>query len=239
MPDITKPVQDGEPAEASEGECADPECPRCGEHHAPVEDDLVPGSRRWFWYKRFENSMLFIAPAVPLFTGLAAFIQPQVTTPLTDRQAAAVNGAYEYATGKPSTVDQVRVVLDDPGIWDRLVSAGPALVFGALLAFMAYALWRIEINLSGNARPFTEKDDHVLWRASRWLWGGWWFLLVLEIAVGSWFHQGPSGGWYRAGAHTPFDSGSFIVLVLSGFMGVVSRIYRTGARQYRELESGV
>lgn len=219
---------------ATEASCTD-----CGhaesEHHG-----AMPGTPRWFWRKRAENLLLIVGPLLPAVTAVGALWRPGVTTPLTDKQSAAINKVYEYAPGaKASTVHEVTVRLDHPGIMDRLVAAGPSLAFAVLLTMLAYALWRIEINMSGNRRPYTEKDQRVFARALRWVWTGWWVVLGLELLGGLWYHYGPSGGWYRAGAHVPLDGLDIVILALSGVFYVVSRMYRTGRKAYEELEQAV
>jgi hypothetical protein len=245
MPDMTK--EDPEPeggstavADAPEPVCDGKVCTECGfHHHADEKHYAKRGSRRWFWRKRAENLLLIAAPLIPAGMAVAALLRPGVETPLTDKQAAAINGAYEYATGKPSTVRTVYVRMDDPSIGDRLVAAGPSLTFAVLLGLLAYALWRIEINMSAGARPYTAKDAQVFRRATRWLWTGWWVVLGTEILGSTWYHYGPSGGWFRSGAHVPMDGVSLAVWGLSGMLAVVGRMYTTGARQYAELEKGV
>lgn len=245
MPDMTK--EDPEPeggstavADAPEPVCDGKACAECGYHHHADEKHYAKrGSRRWFWRKRAENLLLIVGPIIPGATAVGALWRPSLDTPLTDKQAAAINGVYEYAGAKPSSVSDVHVVLDHPGIGDRLVAAGPSLAFTVLLALLAYALWRIEINMSAGSRPYTAKDAQVFRRATRWLWTGWWVVWGLEILGGIWYHYGPSGGWWRAGAHVPMDGLSVIVLGLSGVLAVVTRMYTTGARQYAELEKGV
>ena len=236
MPEMTKgdPERDTS-ADAAPEHTGEPDCPACG-HPESDHLDPMPGTRRWFWRKRAENLLLIIGPLSAAGTAEGALWKPSVTTPLTDKQSAAINKAYEYAGAKPSTVDDVHVVFDHPSIGDRLVAAGPSLAFAILLGFLAYALWRIEINMSGNPRPYTAKDVTVFNRATRWLWTGWWVVFGLEIVGGVWYHYGPSGGWFRSGAHVPLDGLSIIILGMSGVLAVVTRIYTTGGRAYAELE---
>lgn len=241
MPEMTKqePEPESTGAARTDGHTGDENCPKCN-HPEKDHVDPMPGTRRWFWRKRAENLLLIIGPLIPGGTALGAMWKPTVTTPLTDKQEAAINGVYEYAPGaKASTVHEVVVRIDHPGIGDRLVAAGPSLAFAVLLGLLAYALWRIEINMSGNRRPYTEKDQRVFSRAIRWVWTGWWVVFGLELLGGLWYHYGPSGGWFRAGAHVPLDGLSIVILGLSGILYVVSRMYRTGRKAYEELEKAV
>lgn len=237
MPDMTK--QTPEP-EGSSTAVQDAPCEGCGDQHPPEEEKgLTPGSRSWFWAKRLENLMLFAGPAVPLALGVAQLIKPSMTVELTDKQADAVDAVY-HVGGNEATADRVQVFLTDPSVGDRLVAAGPSLLFGLLLAFVAYALWRIEINLSANGK-YTAKDTKVLSLAARWLWTGWWFLIAAELSVAVWFRDADGGdaSWWQHSVGTPFDQGSLVALILTGFMGVVARIYRNGAKAYAELEKAV
>lgn len=241
MPEMTKgdPERDATTDAAPEPLEGDEVCDKCGKVHE-VAYGPEPGSRRWFWYKRAENAMLFAAPAIPLALGIAQLIKPTVTVSLSDKQSAAVEQVYSVPGVGATAVDRVQVHLTDPSVADRLVTAGPALLFGLLLAFMAYALWRIEINLSANGK-YTTKDAKVLSAAARWLWRGWWFLMGAELAVTFWFHDADGGdaSWWQHSVGTTFDQASLVTLVLTGFMGVVARIYRNGAKAYAELEKGV
>lgn len=200
----------------------------------------VVGTRKWFWMKRAENLMLFVAPAIPLLLGVTQLIRPSVTVELSSKQEAAVNAAYAMEGVGGASVQRVQVYLTDASIGDRLVTAGPALLFGALLAFVAYALWRIEINLSATGR-FTPKDSQVFTLASRWLWRGWWFIITAELAVMIWFNDAERGSaaWWQHSVGTAFDQASIVTLVLTAFMGVVARIYHNGAKAYAELENAV
>lgn len=236
MPEMTK--EDPEP----QADAPDPEaCVRCGTVHGRRgdKDGPEPGSRSWFWAKRLENMMLWFAPGVPLMVGTWQLASPSVTVALDDKQQAAINGVYDMPGGSASTVERVTIYLDHPGVADRIVAAGPSLLFGALLAFVAYALWRIEINLSATGK-YTPKDGKVLSAATRWLWRGWWALLAAEIAVSVWFRDVPSSDhWYLHSVATPFDNASWMTLVIVAVVGIVARIYRSGARAYAELEKGV
>jgi hypothetical protein len=237
MPDMTK--QDPQPG-SGDTAVAEPDtaCPDCGHDHTQDPKQLVPGSRSWFWAKRVENLALFLGPAIPLGIGVTQLIRPSVTVSLTDKQQAAIDGVYNMP-GTDASVSRVIVLMDHPGFWDRLVAAGPALLLGLLLALLSYALWRIEINLSANGK-YTDKDTTVLSSASRWLWHGWWFLIAAELTVTWWFRDAPaSEHWWIASATTPFGNASLIALVVAGFMGVVARIYRNGAKAYAELERAV
>lgn len=239
MPEMTKGDPERDATTDAAPEPAEELCPDCGK---PVHGKhaLEPGSRSWFWAKRVENMMLFAAPAIPLALGIAQLVKPTVTVTLTDKQQAAVDRVYSVPGVGETSVDRVQVHLTDPSVADRLVTAGPALLFGLLIAFMAYALWRIEINLSANGK-YTPKDAKVLSLAARWLWRGWWFLMGAEIAVTIWFRNADGGdaAWWQHTVGTTFDQASLVTLVLTGFMGVVARIYRNGAKAYAELEKGV
>lgn len=237
MPEMTK--KDPEPGGDTEGCGEGRTCDRCGGQHKGAARYPEPGSRRWFWRKRADNLLLVVGPLVPAGYALGALLQPDIRTPLTHQQQVAINGVYEYAGSKPSTVYEVVTRIDHPGILDRLVAAGPSLAFAALLGFLAYALWRIEINMSAGTRPYTGKDARVFARAQRWLWTGWWIVFGLELAGSTWYHYGPTGGWFRGGAHVPLDGLSVIILGVSGLLAVVARIYNTGGRAYAELEKAV
>jgi hypothetical protein len=237
MPDMTK--EDPEPTGDTKTQRDGKPCTECGVHHHGTRHAAKPGSRRWFWGKRVDNMLLSVGAMIPLGYGTGALLRPDITTPLTDKQKVAINGVYEYAGAKPSTVYEVVTRFDHPSIGDRLVAAGPCLGFAALLGFLIYALWRIEINMSAGGRPYTEKDARVFARARRWVWSGWWLIFGLETLGGIWYHYGPSGGWFRAGAHVPLDGLSVVILGVSGLLAVVARMYTTGARAYAELEKGV
>ena len=122
MPDMTK-------EDPQEQTGAAPElCVRCGHAHKEHEHALVPGSRSWFWVKRIENMMLWVAPGGPLLMGTMQVVNPSVTVNLNDQQELAVNGVYDMPGRSASTVERVTVYLDDPTIGDRLIAAGPALM---------------------------------------------------------------------------------------------------------------
>lgn len=239
MPEMTKgdPERDTS-TDAAPEHTGEADCPACG-HAAADHDGVVVGSRSWFWDKRIENVFLFLIPAAPLGYGVVQLIAPQVTVDLTDKQEKAINAVYNMPGGSASSVDAVRVALDNPSFMDRLIAAGPSLGFGLILAVVIYALWRIEINLSATGK-YTEKDDRVLRKASKLMWNGFWVLLFLEIAVTVWWHDAPqSDHWWLSSVTTPFDNASMMALMASGVMAVIGRIYRSGARAYRELEKGV
>lgn len=233
MPEMTK--EDPEPRSDT---AADAKCANCGGTHGP-KSVMTPGSRSWFWSKRLENMMLWFAPGAPLLVGTLQLIAPAVTVDLGDKDQAAVNGVYDMPGGSASTVERVTVYLDHPGVADRLIAAGPSLVFGMLLAFLAYALWRIEINLSATGK-YTAKDGRVLAAAARWLWRGWFALMAAEIMVAYWFREAPNAEhWWLTSATTPFDTASLMTLMIAVVVGIVARIYRSGARAYAELEKAV
>lgn len=235
MPDMTK--QDPESQGSSTDAPQSGACPDCGHDHE--EHALVPGSRSWFWSKRLEHVMLWLAPGGPLLMGAMQLWHPQVNVHLDGEEREAINRVYEMHGAGASTVRDVSVRLDDPSIADRLIAAGPSLLFGALLVFVAYALWRIEINLSATGR-YTPKDGRVLSAASRWLWRGWWFLIAAEIGVSLWWRDVPaSGDWFTRSVGTPFDHASLMTLMITAVVAIIARIYRNGARAYAELEKGV
>lgn len=213
-------------------------CPDCGKVHGKGHG-LAPGSRSWFWSKRIEHMMLWIAPGAPLLVGTTQLLRPQVTVTLDGKDRAAINRVYDMPGIDASTVRSVTVRLDDPGIVDRLIAAGPSLLFGALLMFVAYALWRIEINLSATGK-YTPKDGRVLAAASRWLWHGWWFIIASELAIGFWWRDTPgTGTWYLSSVATPFDHASLMTLMITAVVAIITRIYRNGAKAYAELERAV
>ncbi|MFE9250706.1 hypothetical protein [Streptomyces sp. NPDC007088] len=206
-------------------------CGECGHTHARAIGPQ-PGTRRWFAYKAGTNLMLAIVPVLPLVKGITNLIHPSAEVDLTGAQREALNAQFEVSGHTATTVRQVTVELDHPSLMDRLVAAGPSLLLAGLLLFLAYALWRIEINMTAGPqqRPFTEKDQRVLSRAAQYLWGFWWAFLALEAFGFRALHLGGTGA---AGSLT---SGSIVVLGLSVLVGSFARTYRKGRTAYNEMQ---
>lgn len=110
---------------------------------------------------------------------------------------------------------------------------------GAALVFASHALWRIEVNMSGNREhPFTEKDHQVLGRST-------WILLaslLFALAVNSVAHMVAGGGvsdaqlrFIRTAANTAF----IVAFVGAALTSTMKRIHCKAKRAYEELEKGV
>ncbi|MEV6401114.1 DUF2975 domain-containing protein [Streptomyces sp. NPDC051907] len=207
-----------------------PDCPECGNKHR-----LQPGSRSWFWAKRAEHATLFFIPAIPASRGVTEFVRPQASITLTGGQHAELNKTFE-ASGAPSTVERVIVHLDAPTLAERAAAAGPSLLLAGLLAFVAYALWRIEINMTSGRkqRPFTEKDGRVLGRSAGLLMWGWLVVIVAELAGFGVLRFGSAE--VETGLAGIGSDASLVVLGLGVLVGVMARVYRKGAKAYEDLE---
>lgn len=199
----------------------------------PIVDAPV-GSRKWVAFKAVQNLFLLGAPLVLLWLSVKAFIWPEISVEVEGRYARDVGQVFYYRDGADFTATQVRVLLDDPAFLDRLIVAAPGLAFTVIVGYLSYALWRIEINITGHHRPFTERDAQVLRRATAGVIHGFWGLVVLELLSVAWFTWGATGQ-----AHTALDRVSSFALLLGAFLAVLSRIYRKAWRQAAELEQGV
>lgn len=223
---MAEPVKSDPQVDTPKGE----PCSNCGQRHK-----LQPGSKGWFWAKRVENLALFLVPSIPAVDAVAEFIAPQATVTLTDVQSDMLNKTFE-AGGSPSTVERVIVELDAPTLAERLASAAPSLLLAGLLAFVAYALWRIEINMTAGKgqRPFTEKDGRILKRSSRFLYWGWFATIAVEAAGFLVLRLGPSDmEWGIPGVSS---EASLVILGLAILVGTMARVYYKGSQAYESLE---
>jgi hypothetical protein len=228
---MTERVSVDKPSAGEGGEPAPehPVCENCGKRHDPLS---ASQDRGWWFRTAMNNFGLAIVPALPLGWGVLNFITPTADVKLDGGQRQTVNSAFELTDERATTVRRVVVELDHPSIWDRLVAAGPSLVLAVLLAFLAYALWRIEVNTTAgpHQRPFTEKDERYLKRSGRSLWALWYVLMLVELLGGLALHL---GGEAFVG---PVSAGSLIVLGLATLVTVFARVYRKGSKAYADLE---
>lgn len=204
----------------------------------PPRDTLreaAPGSPKWFWRKRLQHLPLWIMPTLPVVMAVSQFIRPTANVRLTDAQEAVLNRAAELSAGTPTTMQRALVTLDDPSLAERALASAPSLAVAAVLAFMAYSLWRVEINMSFGKpqRPFTEKDCRMLGRSAGALTAGFFLLAALEAAGIGWLHGyglslGVLGG-------TTGDS-TLMLLMLSLMAATTHRIYKSGKKAYESLE---
>lgn len=112
--------------------------------------------------------------------------------------------------------------------------AGLALVSGVL----ARALWRIEVNLDGNARPFTERDLTVLRKASAALIG-----MICGISAGYFIAGNIIARTYGGISEDDLFEAGFTPIIISFMLFAVSacfvRVYAKGKQAHEELEKGV
>lgn len=218
------------PEPAGDAKPEPPLCENCGRRH---EYPDLTSKERGFWFLTvLRNAGLLVVPALPAMVGVKMLITPTADVRLNDAQRAAVNSGFELTGERATTVRRVVVELDHPSLWDRLTAAGPSLLLAGILLFLAYALWRIEVNTTAgpHQRPFTEKDERYLGRSARWLWWAWWVFVAVEAFGPMPLHLG-NRVW--AGE---LSSGSLIVMGLALLVGVFARVYRKGRRAYSELE---
>lgn len=189
------------------------------------------GSARWYGEKAFSHAALFLAPLVPLMNGISGLVRPTTNATLSDEQQHVLSKEFGHGV----TVEQVTVRLDGPSVLERIAVAAPSLVFGAILALLGYALWRIEINLSATGR-YTPRDSKLLRRAAQWTWYGWWAVLALTLLGASLF-SGLQGG----SKDFPFlaDPMLFFLFSVSAVMTVAHRVYLSGKKAWTELQEGV
>lgn len=226
--------KDPEPAQDEPARCY-----ACGETHVDAVVGPRPGSRTWWWSKRTEHLALFVVPAVPLITAVQEFLAPRMMVRAEGSEGERLNGVYEYAPGVASHITNVVVELDAPTLLDRAVFALPSVVFALLLGFVSYALWRVEVNMTGHTRAYTEKDNRVLGRTNAYLVLGWLLVVAMESGASAWFkwQVGDGGGSFPQGVH--HDATSLLVLAMCAMLTIMVRVYVRGRRAYEELESGV
>ena len=213
-------------------------CVRCGESHEGAVGPRA-GTRGWWWLKRLENLPLFAVPCIPLVTAVQEFLAPRMMVRAQGVQGERVNGVYDYAPGVASHVSHLVVRLDAPALVDRVVFALPSVVFAALLAMVSYALWRVEINMTGHTRAYTDKDAQVLGRTDKWLFSGWVAVIALELGASLWFQRqvGDGTSSFPVGIH--HDASSLRVRAMVAMMSEMGRVYARGRRAHQELEQGV
>lgn len=181
-----------------------------------------PGSKKWFWYKRAANAMLFALPLYPLWGSVMGLIDPGVLV------RASTEGVSAKAPNGEAT--SVYVHLTDPSWLDYLLIAGPGLLGCVMLAVLCRALYRININFGTHSQPYTDRDFKILSRAR-------WVTALMYLPLGALF----LGGFIRYNGVGPFDTFSIIVLslVLSAIIEYIKDIYIKGRTYYQELEKGV
>lgn len=202
----------------------------------PAADDAEPTSkqRSWWVLTGLGNIGLILVPAFPAVDAVREFASPSANVRLTDEQREAVSGLT--LDGHPSASLRRGVfVLDDPSIAERLLAAAPSALLCAMILTIAWALWRIEVNMTAgpHQRPFTEKDERVLTRVSRSLWMWWFAFLAVEVAgiTGAIKLLGARGGYFG-----PVADVTFIVLGLMLLFTQFARVYRKGRAAYNDLE---
>lgn len=195
---------------------------------------LRPGTRKWFWVKRLENSVLFFMPLLLLKLTVGEFREPGGFLYVqADQEKVIVD---TLAVSQPADVTSVSLKLVDPSIWDRITASLPLLILTVGMACLCHALWRIEINLTAGGRPYTAKDDKIYKRA---------LLVALAALVGGCFTGALP---VFLGDGFPEMSSSLSVSLVVGLMMLYGataaataarRMYIKGREAYEELEKGV
>lgn len=227
MPDLSKP------APPSQDDSSSPHPDECPVHSSSTIP--FPAGSPWWWFLMVgRNSFLVLGVVAPLLAAARAFLHPTATVELDRPQREVLTRVYAE---HHSSVTHVRLRFTDPSFADRFMAAMPSLVFAVVFAAIAYALWRVEVNLSTTGR-YTPKDTRVLALVEKWLWLGWVVVLVAEVAVAPW----AGGSWLSASSH---DDGAFsgkaslVILLLNGVYSAAYRIYLSGKKSWQELQEGV
>lgn len=199
----------------------------------PAETAEPPRQTRGWWVRKAvrDGSPPVLVAALPLINGVLEFIRPTADVKLSGAQRAELNSHFELEGGPATTVRRVVVEVDHVTVWDRLVAAGPSLLLAGLLLLLAYALWRVEVNMTAgpHQRPFTQKDERYLYRTAHWLLSLWVFFAAAELFGG--LALGVGGGFVGG-----MSAGSFVVLGLAVLVRSFARAYRKGRKAYEELE---
>lgn len=131
----------------------------------------------------------------------------------------------------------------NPSTVDRLVFSLPWVGVGVTAAALAYALWRIEVNMEGGKRPFTAKDAAVYKQA-----------MMLQVIVSSIVMMGFLVYMFYALLHMPTKGGvedrmwSILdamyaplaaMYLLLMFTQTMRRTHTKAHEYYEELEKGV
>jgi len=216
MPDMHKP----DPATADgSGDC-------------PVHPRTRTGSRSWFWMKRWDHSVLWLAPVLPLPGGIRQLFSPSLSVQVDDGKRAAMEQALSAQTGTKAEVTRVMFSPASASVMDRFLLAAPSLLLAVTLGIVSYGLWRVEINLSSTGR-YTQKDLRCLtWasyaaRVSIILQFA--LLVVISVRFGDDAYPGDQFGVMTL----------FVALMVGGVLMVMLRAYRNGAAAWRELQEGV
>lgn len=131
--------------------------------------------------------------------------------------------------------------------WDAsvkviLVMTAPWILTAVALALLSHALWRIDVNIQANPRPFTEKDARVFRRATSVAVGLSVFQIVPLFSLNSW-------ALTKDQRETTWNSVSttvFVMVVVSMITATLNRIHHKGMHTHEslteareELEKGV
>lgn len=201
-----------------------------------ADDDAEPTSkdRKWWVMTGVANAGLVMVPLFPAIDAVQEFVSPSANVRLSDEQREAASALI--LEGHPdASLRRGTFVLEDPSIGERLLAAAPSALLAAMMLTIAWALWRIEVNMTAgpHQRPFTEKDGRVLARVSRSLWAWWFVFLVVEVAgyTGAVKMLGADGGHFG-----PVGDVTFIIFGLSLLFAQFARVYRKGRAAYNDLE---
>lgn len=197
---------------------------------------LAPGSKSWFWGMRLKNYLFFALPLGGAAVAVFSFIRPRSSVELNDAQTKALSEGYELPGDLVGRVTSVNVRLTEPDLLDRLYGSVPTLLIAVAMAYVFHALWRIEINMTADQRPYTDKDAATFKRAAKV------FIIGLFSAIVSLYAL----GWIKNGYGNAFDgadAGLVVVLtagiVVMALLDVTRRMYLKGRQSYEELEKGV
>lgn len=201
---------------------------------APASAEPTSKERRWWVFTALRNIGLLLVPAFPAINAVREFRSPSANLRLTDEQREAVAG-LSWEGHADASVRRVTVVLEDPALAERVLAALPSALLALMVLSIAWALWRIEVNMTAgpHQRPFTQKDERVLARVSRSLLAWWFVFLVVELAgiAGVMTMLEAEGGYFG-----PVGDVTFIIFGLSMLFAQFARVYRKGRAAYNDLE---
>jgi hypothetical protein len=181
-----------------------------------------PGTKKWYWFMRIVNLLLFIVPFYPLIGAVGALVEPQALV------RASTEGVR--ATSTQGEVSSVIVELAHPSFYDYLLLSGPGFIASLGLAAVCRALYRIEVNYNGNPRKYTDRDLKVLRYAGAVAVLIWLPMVVLALLGTVHFH----------GAGSPNVSSNItLLIVVSSLMAYMKSHYQRARSFYEEMEKGV
>lgn len=234
MPEMTKATT-GEPASNAGDKTEQPKtrCAQvkdCDRRHVIWRSHFgaaETGSKKWWWEARVSNAFVFGVSGVPILASAASMWKPGVSGTLTDKSAAALN----LPAGVHGTVVETR--LTDPSLWERFLVGFPLLSVGFALMILAYAMYRMDINMTGHTRPYTKADHKWLHRAYNAVLWGWIIAVFGHDFIPGWL---PAADGLSDPRLVPAMDETWLLLPLLVSVAGVLRLHRQAKGQHEKLE---